>query len=126
MSSTPEGPRTEPPAPESRAPESRAPESRDVRLKRLRFRSWHRGFKEADLILGHFADTHLHELTPEQLDRYEALLAEEDQVLYGWIVGREPVPSRLDHDVMAMIRSLSHLEERLWPGQNRSGGPPSI
>ena len=28
----------------------------DPRLKRLRFRAWHRGFVEADLILGPFVD----------------------------------------------------------------------
>ena len=31
----------------------------DLRRKRLLFRSWHRGTREADLILGSFADENL-------------------------------------------------------------------
>src|SRR5262249_44744828 len=31
----------------------------EIQRRRLRFRSWHRGTREADLILGRFADTHL-------------------------------------------------------------------
>ena len=46
----------------------------DTRRKRLLFRSWHRGTREADLILGSFADEHLAGFDEVQLDRYEALL----------------------------------------------------
>ena len=91
----------------------------EARLKRLAFRSWHRGFKEADLMLGHFADKHLHTLTPDQLDRYETLLAADCHDLFGWIVGRAPVPAEHDHDVMTMIRSFGHLEEAMWPSVGR-------
>ena len=31
-------------------------EDRDVRLRRLRLRSWRRGIREMDLILGGYAD----------------------------------------------------------------------
>jgi succinate dehydrogenase flavin-adding protein (antitoxin of CptAB toxin-antitoxin module) len=31
----------------------------DVRLRRLMFRSWHRGTQESDLILGSFAEAYL-------------------------------------------------------------------
>src|SRR5689334_16095654 len=47
-------------------------EPMDIRRKRLLFRSWHRGTKEADLLLGSFAERHLAAFTPEQVDRYEA------------------------------------------------------
>ncbi len=86
------------------------PTDREKRLKRLRYRSWHRGFKEADLMLGHFADAHLESLDTDQLDRYEALIAVECHDLYNWIVGRAPVPSEFDHDIMAMLQSGRHLE----------------
>jgi len=48
--------------------------SSDIRRKRLSFRSWHRGTRESDLLLGRFADSHLAGLDDDQLDRYEALL----------------------------------------------------
>src|SRR5690606_36966720 len=62
---------------------------RDNRLKRLKFRSWHRGIKEMDLILGHFANETLEALSPGELDQYEALIEIEDTSLYNWITGRE-------------------------------------
>ncbi|RQP04702.1 MAG: succinate dehydrogenase assembly factor 2 [Paracoccus sp. BP8] len=51
-------------------------------------RSWRRGTKEMDLILGPFADSELAGLGPEELDLYEAVLAENDQDLYPWITAR--------------------------------------
>ncbi|RDW13665.1 succinate dehydrogenase assembly factor 2 [Paracoccus thiocyanatus] len=51
-------------------------------------RSWRRGTKEMDLILGPFADSQLERLDPDELDLYEALLAENDQDLYPWITAR--------------------------------------
>ncbi|MGF1454077.1 MAG: succinate dehydrogenase assembly factor 2 [Alphaproteobacteria bacterium] len=83
---------------------------RETRLKRLHFRSWHRGFKEADLMLGHFADAHLAAFSDDQLDRYETLIASDDHDLYNWIVGRAPVPAEHDHDVFRMIQSGEHLQ----------------
>jgi len=47
-----------------------------VQRRMLRFRSWHRGTKEADLLLGSFCDRYVNTFTPEQLCRYEALLAD--------------------------------------------------
>ncbi|MFC3571261.1 FAD assembly factor SdhE [Paracoccus simplex] len=60
----------------------------EARLKRLRMRSWRRGTKEMDLILGPFADSELAGLGAEELDLYEAVLAENDQDLYPWITAR--------------------------------------
>ena len=78
----------------------------DSRLRRLRFRAWHRGFREADLILGPFADNHGHKLTPEQLDRLEALLENPDREIYAWIVGQEATPPEFETDVLALIRTF--------------------
>lgn len=67
-------------------------ETSEIRLKRLRMRSWHRGTKEMDLILGPFADDGLAALSPDDLDAYESLLEENDQDLYQWVSGQRPVP----------------------------------
>lgn len=71
----------------------------EARLKRLQMRSWRRGMKEMDLILGPFADSHLAGLAPAELDLYEALLEENDQDLYPWITarisGQHPGPAAL-------------------------------
>ncbi|MDM7458925.1 MAG: succinate dehydrogenase assembly factor 2 [Paracoccus sp. (in: a-proteobacteria)] len=63
-------------------------ETAENRLKRLQMRSWRRGMKEMDLILGHFADDNLASLGPAQLDDYERLLSENDQDLYLWVTAR--------------------------------------
>jgi|GEM_PF-5961252 succinate dehydrogenase flavin-adding protein (antitoxin of CptAB toxin-antitoxin module) len=46
----------------------------DILCRRLRFRCWHRGTQESDLILGSFAESSLTSFDRTQLDRFEALL----------------------------------------------------
>jgi antitoxin CptB len=71
--------------------------------KKLIFRSWHRGTREMDLLMGRFADRHLPDFTPAQLETYAALLELADPDLYNWITGQEPVPPELQSDVMALL-----------------------
>ena len=63
-------------------------ETQEARLKRMPMRSWRRGMKEMDLILGPFSDSELAGLSAGDLDIYEALLDENDQDLYPWITAR--------------------------------------
>lgn len=63
-------------------------ETPETRLRRLRMRSWRRGMKEMDLILGGFADEGLAGLSEPDLALYEALLSENDQDLYLWVTAR--------------------------------------
>lgn len=60
----------------------------ETRLKRMRIRSWRRGIKEMDLILGPFSDSQIAGMPADELDLYEALLDENDQDLYPWITAR--------------------------------------
>ena len=69
-------------------------EAPEARLRRLRMRSWRRGTKEMDLILGTFADARLGSLDGDRLSLYDALLAENDHDLYRWVTGAEPAPAR--------------------------------
>lgn len=80
------------------------PETTEQRRKRLRFRSWHRGTREMDLILGRFADAHLPFLTAEQLDRYAALLENSDPDIYDWLTDRAAPPTTADTDVLRLLR----------------------
>jgi antitoxin CptB len=76
------------------------------RRGRLRFRSWHRGTKEMDLLMGSFADAHIATFAPEQLDKYEVILELSDPDLYNWITGNEALPPQHDSDVMRLL--LAH------------------
>jgi antitoxin CptB len=81
--------------------------SPEIRRKRLSFRSWHRGTRESDLILGRFADSHLAGLDDGQLDRYEALLDCADADIFDWVSGRAEPPPEHDHDVTRLLVSFS-------------------
>ena len=67
-------------------------ETREARLKRMKMRSWRRGTKEMDLILGPYADARLPELDADTLELYDQLLEENDQDLYPWVSGAQPCP----------------------------------
>ncbi|RMF10677.1 MAG: succinate dehydrogenase assembly factor 2 [Alphaproteobacteria bacterium] len=87
-----------------------ASEDLATRRKRLYFRSWHRGIKEADILLGNFADKYLASLTADQLDRYEDLIQEQDVDIIAWITGSQPPPKRFDTDVMQLLQKLDYVE----------------
>jgi antitoxin CptB len=69
-------------------------ETSEARLKRLAMRSWRRGTKEMDLILGPYAEANLAAMPPDRLALYDALLGENDQDLYPWMTGAAPAPER--------------------------------
>lgn len=68
----------------------------EARRKRARFRSWHRGMREMDLILGPFADAHAAGLTGTELEQYERLLDIPDADLLAWITGAKPMPDDVE------------------------------
>jgi antitoxin CptB len=69
-----------------------ATDQNEIRRRRLKFRVWHRGIREVDLILGRFADARLAEMSPEELDAFEALLDVPDQDVLAWVLGEMPIP----------------------------------
>lgn len=78
----------------------------EIRRKRLRFRSWHRGTREMDLLVGSFADRHLDGFNRTQVARFEALLQQSDTDLYNWMTGREAPPAALDDEIMRLMRDF--------------------
>jgi len=83
-------------------------ETRETRLRRLRMRCWRRGTKEMDLILGRFADARLEALDTGQIDRFEALLEENDWDLYYWVTGARPAPTA--HDALVAEIAAFHAQ----------------
>jgi len=81
-------------------------ETDDARLKRMRMRSWRRGTKEMDLVLGPWADAHLEGLAAPELEVFEALLAENDQDLMAWILGQSAPPAPID-ELLARIAAFA-------------------
>lgn len=75
----------------------------DIKRKQLIFRSWHRGTREIDLMLGGFADTHLPQFSEAQLTAYERFLRNSDPDIFNWLTGQEPVPPSEDSDVVTLL-----------------------
>lgn len=80
--------------------------STDDRRRKLIYRSWHRGTREMDLLLGSFADLRVYGFSAAQMDQYEAILELSDPDLYNWISGQEPLPANLINSVWELL--LSH------------------
>jgi antitoxin CptB len=76
----------------------------ETRLKRIGFRAWRRGFREADLILGPFSDQYCPSMTTEELDQFEALLDQLDYDIYDWVADRRPVPPEFDTPVFKRLQ----------------------
>ena len=82
---------------------------REHRLKRLRFRAWHRGVKEADLLIGGFFDAHSAAWSVDEIDLFEALLEEQDVDIMAWAMGTATVPARYEGTIMTALRTLNYV-----------------
>ncbi len=80
------------------------------RAKKILYRARHRGFKEADILLGGFAEAHVPAMSATELDAFEALLAAPDQELYSWITGKEPTPPDFDNPMLDRVRHFGYSD----------------
>lgn len=84
----------------------RSSEGLDLRRRRLLFRSWHRGIREMDLILGRFADACVGALSDAELDDYERLLEVPDPDVLGWVTGEHATPAQYDTPLFQRLRDF--------------------
>ena len=80
----------------------------DARRRRLLFRSWHRGIREMDLVLGRFADAHIAELSDAELDEYETWLEIPDQQIFTWVNGSQLAPAEIDTALFRRLRDFHY------------------
>jgi antitoxin CptB len=80
-----------------------------TRLKRLRFRAWHRGTKEADLMIGGFCDAHCDRWSEDEIVWFEALMEEQDVDIMAWAMGTLPCPPQWDGPAMQAMRQLNFV-----------------
>ena len=71
---------------------------------KLIYRSWHRGTKELDLILGNFIQYNISDMNETDIKVYEDLLASEDPEIYNWIVKSENPPNQQLDNLIKKIR----------------------
>ncbi len=70
---------------------------------KLRFRAWHRGTREMDLLMGSFADRHIADFDETALREFEEILTHNDPDLYNWITGREVPPANLHTPILDLL-----------------------
>ena len=83
--------------------------NRETRLKRLRFRSWHRGTKEADLMVGGFYDRFAADWNDAEIAWYESLMDEEDVDIMAWAIGTALPPERASGPMMTAMQRLDYI-----------------
>ena len=87
-------------------------ENTDNKRKRLIFRSWHRGMKEMDQIMGSFANQYVPKFTEEELDVYEQVLENTDPDMYDWICGRVEVPADKNSAILEKLLNYDYATDR--------------
>ena len=61
----------------------------EIIRKKILFRSWHRGTKEMDLVLGTYADNNLSNMSYDELVHFQSFLNLSDPDLYKWLISEE-------------------------------------
>ena len=87
-------------------------EGLDPRRRRLLYRSWHRGTREMDLIMGRFADTAIGQMSDAELEEFERLNDVPDGELYAWIAGAGGAPPSYDTPLLRRLRDFQFRNAR--------------
>jgi antitoxin CptB len=94
-----------------------------LKRKKLLFRAWHRGTREADILLGRYAEAHLPQMNEAQVDQLAALMDEQDPDIYDWLIGVRPVPPEFAEYIIASLREFylqAETSEKNQPTDNTS------
>ncbi len=79
------------------------------RLRRCKFRAWHRGTREADFLIGGFFDAH-HSIWDEaDIAWFEALLDEQDVDVLAWAMDASEPDPRFHGPLMRTLQRLDYV-----------------
>ena len=81
----------------------------DEVLRALKYRAWHRGTREADMMIGGFFDAHHAGWDAHERSLFAALLAETDVDIMSWAIGTQPVPDRYQGPMMVTMQQLDFI-----------------
>ena len=71
--------------------------------KKLLYKSWNRGCKETDILLGEFARAKVEHMNEAELDSFSVIVEASDELIYAAIVGRIPIPIEFDKNLFQQI-----------------------
>ena len=83
---------------------------RDARLRRIRYRAWHRGTREADFMIGGYFDACSGNWDEAGLAWFEDLLEEQDVDIMAWVIGTAPVPERFAGAMMQRMQRTDYID----------------
>jgi antitoxin CptB len=69
-------------------------DNKKLLIKKMLYRSVHRGCKETDILLGEFAKAKIDQLNDEDLIIYQYFIEEDDLEIYDWILAKMPMPAK--------------------------------
>ena len=81
----------------------------DEVLRALKYRAWHRGTREADMMIGGFFDAHHSSWGPHERALFAALLTETDVDIMAWAIGTDICPARYEGPIMEAMRVLTYV-----------------
>ena len=81
----------------------------DELLRALKYRAWHRGTREADMMIGGFFDAHHAGWNAHERSLFAALLAETDVDIMAWAIGTQPIPERFQSPMMTAMQQLDFI-----------------
>ena len=82
----------------------------DEVLRALKYRAWHRGTREADMMIGGFFDAHHASWGGHERALFAALLTETDVDIMAWAIGTQDVPERYQGPLMDNFRKLNFIK----------------
>ena len=74
--------------------------------RRALYRSWRRGTREMDLLMGRFADAEIDRFTDEEFSDFEELIEVPDRDLFAWIAEKEATPANYDTAVFRRLKAF--------------------
>ena len=83
----------------------------DFRRRRAKFRAWHRGTREADLMIGGFSDRYVEGWDSDQLSWFEAVLEEIDVDVMAWALGTQVAPARYHGPQLDALLELDYVSK---------------
>ena len=81
----------------------------DPELKRLAWRSHHRGTREADMLIGGFFDAHHRAWGAVERGLFDRMLDEQDVDIMAWAHGVAEPPERFRSPLIEALRRLDYI-----------------
>ena len=82
----------------------------NARLRRIHFRAWHRGTREAEYMIGGFFDRYSGQWSEAEIAWFETLIEEDDVDIMAWALGTLSVPEEYAGTQMELMQKLDYVE----------------